>query len=221
MLRGRELLSITRKVNQILKFKQFINPKLFNQYKKYSTEILKKEKKQKKKFLTSNQKYALIMAGIILCSFISFSFIQNNQKYFNVYVSPTEVLENLEMYPPNRRFKLGGLVKIGSVRHNPNSFLTNFVLTDLANEIEVSYKGLLPDMFTEGTGGVCEGFMVGPNQMKAVLCLAKHDQRYLPLDLAQVVARNKKELVKRRGEELAENPEMQTYTPAFTGDRKK
>jgi cytochrome c-type biogenesis protein CcmE len=144
---------------------------------------------------------------------------QSNRSNFSENFLTNQVLENIELYPPNRRFKLGGLVKVGSIKHNPNSFLTTFVLTDLSNEIQVSYKGVLPDMFNEGSGGVCEGFMTGPNDMKAVLCLAKHDQRYLPLDLAQVVARNKKELVKKQAEDLKENSEIENFSPSFT--RKK
>jgi Na+/melibiose symporter-like transporter len=92
MLRGRELLALTKKINQILKFKQGINPKLFTQFKSYSSQILKKEKQKKKDFLSSNQKYALILIGIFLMSLVSFNFIKKNQKYFNVYVSPTEVI---------------------------------------------------------------------------------------------------------------------------------
>ena len=89
-------------------------------------------------------------------------------------------MENRELFPPTRKVKVGGIVKEGSVGHNRNTFLTTFVLTDLKHEVEVEHKGSLPDLFSENTGAICEGFMIGPSKFKSIQIAAKHDARYMP-----------------------------------------
>lgn len=171
-------------------------------------------KKKKKKFeirLTLTQKYWLTICVLIGGAIGMFLFINNNQEKLSFFISPTELLVHRDLYPPDRRVRLGGLIKSGSMHHNPSSFLTTFILTDLVSEIEVEYKGLLPDLFAEGSGGVCEGFMIGPSKMKAVLCMAKHDEKYMPADLAQVINKNKKMLFQKQlKEKLATSPSKNT-----------
>ncbi|MBB4427778.1 MULTISPECIES: cytochrome c maturation protein CcmE [Bradyrhizobium] len=85
--------------------------------------------------------------------------------------------------PPGTRLRIGGLVKRGSLTHEGSSTVV-FAVTDLKHDIEVSYTGLLPDLFREGQGVVAEGTVEGPSRFHADTVLAKHDERYMPKDLA-------------------------------------
>ena len=83
---------------------------------------------------------------------------------------------------PGLRFRLGGLVADGSVERNGQA--TTFVLTDGADEITVTYLGLLPDLFREGQGVVTEGALNAARIFEATTVLAKHDENYMPPEVA-------------------------------------
>jgi cytochrome c-type biogenesis protein CcmE len=85
--------------------------------------------------------------------------------------------------PRGTRLRIGGLVKRGSLTHEGSSTVV-FAVTDLKHDIKVSYTGLLPDLFREGQGIVAEGTVEGPSRFHADTVLAKHDERYMPKDLA-------------------------------------
>jgi cytochrome c-type biogenesis protein CcmE len=85
--------------------------------------------------------------------------------------------------PPGTRLRIGGLVKRGSLTHEGSSTVT-FAVTDLKHDVEVSYTGLLPDLFREGQGVVAEGTVEGPSLFHADNVLAKHDERYMPKEVA-------------------------------------
>ncbi|MDA9435659.1 cytochrome c maturation protein CcmE [Bradyrhizobium sp. CCBAU 51627] len=85
--------------------------------------------------------------------------------------------------PPGTRLRIGGLVKRGSLTHEGSSTVI-FAVTDLKRDVEVSYTGLLPDLFREGQGVVAEGTVEGPSRFHADTVLAKHDERYMPKEVA-------------------------------------
>lgn len=85
---------------------------------------------------------------------------------------------------PGTRLRLGGLVKEGSIVRSEGKAVT-FVVRDTAGEVKVSYNGLLPDLFREGQGVVTEGVLEARGQFKADSVLAKHDETYMPRDLAE------------------------------------
>jgi cytochrome c-type biogenesis protein CcmE len=89
---------------------------------------------------------------------------------------------------PGTRFRLGGLVKEGTVRRNSDQQVT-FVVMDAEGSIEVSYKGLLPDLFREGQGIVAEGVLESPSVFRADTVLAKHDENYMPREVADTLKR--------------------------------
>jgi cytochrome c-type biogenesis protein CcmE len=89
---------------------------------------------------------------------------------------------------PGTRFRLGGLVKEGTVRRNSDQQVT-FVVMDAEGSIEVSYKGLLPDLFREGQGIVAEGVLESPSIFRADTVLAKHDENYMPREVADTLKR--------------------------------
>ena len=85
----------------------------------------------------------------------------------------------------DKRLRLGGLVEKGSVVKKKDA-VVNFRITDTANTVAVTYKGILPDLFREGQGVVTEGRMVG-NVFKAEEVLAKHDEEYMPPEVADAL----------------------------------
>jgi cytochrome c-type biogenesis protein CcmE len=102
--------------------------------------------------------------------------------FFN---SPTDVAE--KHIAPGTRIRLGGLVKPGSVVHDNAS--VRFEVTDGNHAIAVAYTGGLPDLFREGQGVVAEGTLQDPGQFKADTILAKHDENYMPKEVADALRR--------------------------------
>ena len=101
--------------------------------------------------------------------------------FFN---SPSDVVE--KQIPPGTRIRLGGLVKEGSVLKGEN-LQVNFAVTDGKNTIQVAYQGLLPDLFREGQGVVTEGALDPAGNFKADNVLAKHDEKYMPKEVADAL----------------------------------
>jgi len=97
------------------------------------------------------------------------------------FYGPTEMAERAP--PRGTHLRIGGLVKRGSLTHDGSSTVV-FAVTDLKHDIKVSYTGLLPDLFREGQGVVAEGTVEEPGLFHADTVLAKHDERYMPKDVA-------------------------------------
>ena len=100
-----------------------------------------------------------------------------------------------------QRLRIGGLVKQGSLLHEGDSTV-RFAVTDTKQEVEVTYTGVLPDLFREGQGVVAEGTVGGDKVFHADSILAKHDERYMPREVADAL---KKQGVWREGAEAASN----------------
>ena len=113
------------------------------------------------------------------------------------FYSPSEVVE--KALRPGARLRVGGLVKTGSVVKSAGETVA-FVVTDGANDLRVSYQGLLPDLFREGQGVVAEGVLAAPDQLRADTILAKHDERYMPREVVEAL---KKEGRWQEGEDVA------------------
>jgi cytochrome c-type biogenesis protein CcmE len=101
--------------------------------------------------------------------------------FFN---SPTDIAE--KHIATGSRIRLGGLVKEGSVERGDN-MQVRFDVTDGKSTIRVAYQGLLPDLFREGQGVVTEGTLDGPGMFKADSVLAKHDEKYMPKEVADAL----------------------------------
>ena len=95
--------------------------------------------------------------------------------------SPTDVLE--KKIEPGQRFRLGGLVEVGSVQRDQGTEV-KFTITDANRTINVRYQGVLPDLFREGQGVVTEGKLVAAGYFQADSVLAKHDENYMPPEVA-------------------------------------
>jgi cytochrome c-type biogenesis protein CcmE len=117
---------------------------------------------------------------------------QENLLYF---YSPTGVANGDA--PADRRFRVGGIVVPGSVARQPGSLTVTFELTDTAHQLTVSYTGILPDLFREGQGIVTHGALRADGVFVADEVLAKHDENYMPPDVADSLRKAHEEGVKR------------------------
>ena len=130
---------------------------------------------------------ALIGLAIVLAVGTAAALILNAlNSNIALYITPTEVVAG--KYPQGKAFRIGGMVKVGSVQRD--GLDVNFVLTDTAQDVNVRYRGILPDLFKEGQGAVVQGKLQA-GVFAASEVLAKHDENYMPpeakaaLDAAQ------------------------------------
>ena len=107
---------------------------------------------------------------------------QSNLVFF---FSPSQIAA--KEAPQGRNFRVGGLVEEGSIRREPGGLTINFVVTDLAKTVPVSYTGLLPDLFKEGKGVVAQGKLGTDGVFRADQVLAKHDENYMPPEAADAL----------------------------------
>ena len=123
--------------------------------------------------------FLLVSAAVVI--FVVLKSLEENVVYF---FSPTEIYNN-ENISFNKKIRIGGLVKEGSLTNN--QALINFIVTDLNNEIMVSYSGLLPNLFSEGKGVVAEGKLKDKKYFIADKILAKHDENYMPPEVSEIL----------------------------------
>ena len=125
---------------------------------------------------------AVLVVGVGIAITLALKAFNENLLYF---FSPTQVLAGEA--PKDHSFRLGGLVVDGSVKRDPNSLKINFDLTDTENVIQVTYEGILPDLFREGQGIVATGKLINNNMFFADEVLAKHDENYMPPEVADTL----------------------------------
>ncbi len=94
--------------------------------------------------------------------------------------------------PEGRRMRIGGLVEDGSLERSGDGLTITFRITDLSAALPVTYKGLLPDLFREGQGVVAEGFTAADGVFRADAILAKHDENYMPPEVAEALKKSGK-----------------------------
>ena len=124
------------------------------------------------------QRLLFILGGIAIVAaavgLVLFALKDNVSLYF----TPTQVY-NKEA-PQGRSFRIGGLVEAGSVKREGDGLTVHFNVTDTSKTMNVTYKGILPDLFKEGKGVVAQGKLQGDNIFYAEEVLAKHDENYMP-----------------------------------------
>ena len=125
---------------------------------------------------------------ILITTSVIIFFIYNNLKKNTVYFYAPQEIKNLSELPPNK-VRVGGLVKEGSLKKNNDIYI--FVITDFKNEIFVEYKGLLPNLFAEGKSAVVEGVLKDKKYFIASTILAKHDENYMPPEVANALKQKK------------------------------
>ena len=122
----------------------------------------------------------LIFISLVLTIFLIIKSLEENVVYFK---SPTEIKNLSEL--ENKIIRVGGMVKKNSIKTNDNEI--NFIITDFKNELLVSFKGSVPNLFEEGKGVVAEGLLKDRSYLKAVKILAKHDENYMPPEVKKAL----------------------------------
>ena len=131
---------------------------------------------------------AIIVGALVALGTASALVLNALNSNIALYVTPTEVLAGKA--PEGRAFRIGGLVKEGSLRRD--NLTAHFVITDTVRDINVSYTGLLPDLFKEGKGAVVQGKLEAGGNFKAAEVLAKHDENYMPAEAQHAIDQAKK-----------------------------
>ncbi len=103
------------------------------------------------------------------------------------FYTPTQI--DAKEVPVDRTFRLGGMVRTGSVQRD--GVMVHFIVTDTAKDVKVSYSGILPDLFKEGKGVVAQGKLNAQGEFQAQEVLAKHDENYMPPEAAEAMKRAK------------------------------
>ena len=118
---------------------------------------------------------ALAVFGLSAVTLLILNTFSSNIVFFH---SPTDIKAGKA--PINQTFRLGGMVKDNSVKHNKDGLQVSFTVTDTIKDIDVIYEGILPDLFREGQGVVAQGKLQTSGKFKADQVLAKHDENYMP-----------------------------------------
>ncbi|QDX81776.1 cytochrome c biogenesis protein CcmE [Denitratisoma sp. DHT3] len=132
-----------------------------------------------------HKKLALIGGAVAVLGVIAALVLNALNSNIALYVSPTDVLAGKA--PQGKAFRIGGLVKEGSLAREVDGVTVRFVVTDTETDLPVSYKGILPDLFKEGKGVVAQGRMEDSGRFVASEVLAKHDENYMPPEAAKAV----------------------------------
>ncbi len=134
-----------------------------------------------------------IIAGVSIAGALALTAFRQNVTFF---FDPSQVAAG--EVPAGERFRLGGMVKEGSLQRAPGSLEVHFVVTDFSHEVPVSYNQVLPDLFREGAGVVAHGRLGSDGTFIADEVLAKHDEKYMPPEVARSLKR-------RHGDSRAES----------------
>ncbi|RPG99096.1 MAG: cytochrome c maturation protein CcmE [Candidatus Pelagibacter sp. TMED118] len=126
----------------------------------------------------------LAFLSLILIIFLIIKSLEDNVVYFK---SPTEIKNLTEIV--KRKVRVGGMVKKDSLEVNAKEI--NFIITDFKNEINVTYSGIIPNLFEEEKGVVAEGFLQDKKFFVAKRILAKHDENYMPPEVKKALENNK------------------------------
>ncbi len=120
-----------------------------------------------------------IVVGVGIATALALSAFRQNVTF---YFIPTDVAQGA--VHGDQSFRLGGMVKNGSVQRQPGSLQVSFVLTDFKHEVPVTYDRVLPDLFREGQGVIAHGHLDSHGLFVADDVLAKHDEKYMPPKIA-------------------------------------
>ena len=128
--------------------------------------------------------YALIaiIVGSILAVYLVVSALSKN---LNLFYSPTDLLNNY--LSPDTLIRAGGMVREGSIKRSETSLSIEFVVTDFKNDLKIKYSGILPDLFSEEAGVVVQGYLEKEGTFRAIEVLAKHDENYMPPEVAKLM----------------------------------
>jgi len=138
----------------------------------------------------------LAVAGLAIAAILTLRSFEENMMF---YIEISEVVKG--NVPGDRNFRVGGLVVEGSVVRKTGELDIAFTLTDLQQELTVVYGGILPDLFREGQGIIAHGRLNDDGEFVADTVLAKHDEKYMPPEVAETLAKHAAAEEQRAAEE--------------------
>lgn len=142
--------------------------------------------------MTPRQKrIGFIFLGLLAIAIASTLVVAALGNYTSYFYNSTQVV-NREA-PVNKLIRLGGMVKENSLQRAPGALELNFVVTDMLNDVTVQYSGILPDLFKEGGGTVARGKLSSDGIFYAEEIMAKHDESYMPPEVAELMQHNQKQ----------------------------
>ena len=133
-----------------------------------------------------HKRMALIVGGLAILALVATLVLNAFQSNLVFFFSPSQVAAGEA--PRGKSFRIGGMVKEGSLQRQPDGVTLRFVVTDTDQDMTVAYKGILPDLFREGKGVVAQGKLVEDGVFAATEVLAKHDENYMPPEAAKAVS---------------------------------
>ena len=134
---------------------------------------------------TRHKRLLLILVGLVILGAVTMLVLNAFQSNLVFFFSPTQVAAGEA--PKGKAFRIGGMVKEGSIRREADGVTLSFVVTDTEKDMAVRYKGILPDLFKEGKGAVAQGKVGDDGIFVATEVLAKHDENYMPPEAAQAI----------------------------------
>ena len=132
-----------------------------------------------------HKRLALIAGGLAILGIVATLVLNAFQSNLVFFFSPTQVAAGEA--PKGKNFRIGGMVKEGSLQREADGVTLRFVVTDTDKDMTVAYKGILPDLFREGKGVVAQGRLGADGVFAASEVLAKHDENYMPPEAAKAV----------------------------------
>ncbi|MBS0355092.1 MAG: cytochrome c maturation protein CcmE [Proteobacteria bacterium] len=130
-----------------------------------------------------HKRFAIVLGGLAALGIAATLILNAFQSNLVFFFTPTQVANGEA--PKDRAFRIGGLVKEGSLQRT--DITARFIVTDTAKEIPVAYTGILPDLFSEGKGVVAQGALGADGKFTATEVLAKHDENYMPPEAKHAV----------------------------------
>ena len=135
-----------------------------------------------------HKRIAIILGGLASLAIAAVFVLKALDSNIALYVTPTDVFAGKS--PQGKAFRMGGLVKQGSIQRD--GMATHFIMTDTAKEIPVTYTGILPDLFRDGKGAIVQGRLGADGLFTASEVLAKHDENYMPPEAAEALRKAQK-----------------------------
>lgn len=135
------------------------------------------------------KRFVLIGFGLVALAVAAVLVLNAFQSNLVFFFTPTQVA-NGEV-PQGHSFRIGGMVETGSLTREGDGLTVHFIVTDMAKRVPVRFKGILPDLFKEGKGAVAQGQLGADGTFIASEVLAKHDENYMPPEVAEALAKAK------------------------------
>jgi cytochrome c-type biogenesis protein CcmE len=143
---------------------------------------------------TRHKRLILLLVALGLLAVATALVLSAFRKNLVFFITPTQIQSGEA--PHGRPFRIGGLVEDGSLQRQADGVTVSFVVTDTANKVRVTYRGILPDLFKEGKGVVAQGKLGAAGEFVADQVLAKHDENYMPPDASYALRQANLQAVK-------------------------